>query len=49
MQMVADVRMPFPKIIDWRRAWSRPKLDKAFDAFPNEYGNTDELWGDITD
>ncbi|MBL8709104.1 MAG: hypothetical protein JNL25_07930 [Rhodospirillaceae bacterium] len=33
--MVADGRMPAPKIMDARRVWDRLALDKAFDALPD--------------
>jgi excisionase family DNA binding protein len=35
-QMVADGRMPQPKIIDARRVWDRHRLDSAFDALPDK-------------
>jgi hypothetical protein len=34
-QMVADGRMPQPKIIDARRVWDRHRLDIAFDELPD--------------
>ena len=33
-EMVADGRMPSPKIINSRRVWDRRELDVAFDAIP---------------
>lgn len=35
-QMVADGRMPQPKIIDARRVWDRHRLDSAFEALPDK-------------
>lgn len=34
--MVAEGRMPHPRIIDRRRVWDRRALDTAFDALPSE-------------
>jgi predicted DNA-binding transcriptional regulator AlpA len=33
-QMVADGRMPRPKVIDSRRVWDREAIDVAFEALP---------------
>lgn len=33
-QMVADGRMPRPKVIDSRRVWDREAIDLAFEALP---------------
>jgi predicted DNA-binding transcriptional regulator AlpA len=33
--MVADGRMPQPKLINSRRVWDKRDLDAAFDALPN--------------
>jgi predicted DNA-binding transcriptional regulator AlpA len=35
-EMVADGRMPKPKIINTRRVWSRLSLEKAFALLPTE-------------
>lgn len=35
-QMVADGRMPQPKIIDARRVWDRHRIDSAFEALPDK-------------
>lgn len=35
-QMVADGRMPQPKVIDARRVWDRHRLDSAFEALPDK-------------
>jgi hypothetical protein len=35
-EMVADKRMPGPKIIDSRRIWDVKALDLAFDALPSK-------------
>ena len=34
-QLVADGRMPGPKLIDGRKVWDRYELDLAFDALPS--------------
>lgn len=34
-EMVADGRMPQPKIVDKRRLWDRRELDAAFDNLPS--------------
>lgn len=41
-EMVADGRMPKPKIINARRVWSRPLLEKAFALLPTE-GQDEEM------
>jgi hypothetical protein len=35
-QMVADGRMPKPKLINSRKVWDRHQLDAAFAALPEE-------------
>lgn len=40
--MVADGRMPAPKIINSRLVWDRHALDRAFDALPDRDGRTPE-------
>ena len=35
-EMVADARMPSPKMINSRRVWDRRELDEAFDAIPRK-------------
>ena len=35
-QMVADGRMPPPKLINSRKVWMRPKIEKAFADLPEE-------------
>ena len=35
-QMVADGRMPPPKLIDSRRVWDRLRLDSAFEDLPDK-------------
>lgn len=37
-EMVADKRMPGPKLIDSRRVWDVKALDAAFDALPSKEG-----------
>jgi excisionase family DNA binding protein len=48
-EMVADGRMPQPKVIDGRRVWDRLVLDAAFSALPDAAGKadqrTDDVWG----
>jgi len=39
--MVADGRMPRPKIIDRRRVWDRLQLDRAFAALPDDTGDVE--------
>lgn len=34
-EMIADGRMPAPKVIDRRRVWDRHALDAAFAALPD--------------
>lgn len=46
-EMVADGRMPEPKVIDGRRVWDRLALDAAFSALPDANGNADhgsDVW-----
>jgi len=40
-QMVADGRMPRPKVIDSRRVWDREAIDLAFEALPEAGGDPD--------
>jgi hypothetical protein len=44
--MVADTRMPKPKMIDGRRVWDRLKLDSYFAALPDTDGAADS-YGDV--
>mgnify|MGYP001570952870 CR=1 FL=1 len=37
-EMVADKRMPGPKLIDSRRVWDVKALDTAFEALPSKEG-----------
>lgn len=46
-EMVGDGRMPAAKRIDGRRVWSRPLLDKYFDALPDETDHSDDVFGDL--
>jgi hypothetical protein len=39
--MVADGRMPKPKLINSRQVWDRRAIDRAFDALPDVDGNAD--------
>jgi len=34
-EMVADGRMPHPRLVDSRKVWDRRQLDEAFDALPH--------------
>lgn len=43
-EMVADGRMPGPKIIDSRRVWDMRALDIAFEALPDK--ETKNPWDD---
>ncbi len=47
-QMVADGRMPKPKLINSRRVWARPRLEMAFAELPdNEHdGAPGSPWAD---
>lgn len=39
--MVADGRMPPPKVVNARRIWDRRKIDEAFEGLPEaEEGET---------
>ena len=44
--MVADGRMPLPKIVGTRRLWCRLAIDKAVDSLPDKNGHRteDERW-----
>lgn len=46
--LVADGRMPKPKIIDGRRVWDTRALDLAFDALPDCGGDEKNPWDDTT-
>lgn len=37
-KMVADGRMPKPKVAERRRIWDRGGLDRAFEALPDASG-----------
>lgn len=43
-EMVADGRMPRPKLIDARRVWDSHKLDLAFDALPTDGEEAGNPW-----
>lgn len=43
-EMVGDGRMPKPKRINRRTVWDRHRLDRAFDALPDEDGRADDVW-----
>ena len=48
--MVADSRMPKPKMIDGRRIWDRHRLDSCFAALPDVDGHddsSDDVWGRV--
>jgi hypothetical protein len=44
-EMVADGRMPAPKIIDRRRVWDRYALDLAFEELPSD--SRTNTWDDV--
>jgi predicted DNA-binding transcriptional regulator AlpA len=48
-QMVADGRMPKPKLINARRVWQRQRLDQAFAELPEEGqdNDTSSPWTDF--
>ena len=43
-QMIADGRMPRPKVINTRRVWDRVKLDLAFEALPDKEAADENPW-----
>ena len=45
-QMVADGRMPKPKLINSRKVWQRQRLDQAFAELPEEGQESSSPWGD---
>ena len=47
LEMVADGRMPPGKLVDGCRVWDRFRLDEAFDALPDENGNSSSGWGSV--
>jgi hypothetical protein len=42
-ELVADGRMPKPKVIDGRRVWDRHRLDLCFSALPDTDGETERV------
>jgi predicted DNA-binding transcriptional regulator AlpA len=48
-EMVADGRMPKPRLIDSRKVWDSRQLDEFFDALPNgdETAACGNSWGDL--
>lgn len=50
-QMVADGRMPRPKLLsDRRKAWDLREIDRAVDELPVDAGagaTADDTWGDV--
>lgn len=40
-EMVADGRMPHPKVVGARRVWDRHALDNHFAALPDSEGNAE--------
>jgi hypothetical protein len=46
-QMVADGRMPRPKVIDARKAWDVRALDAAVDDLPSDPVEADDTWADV--
>jgi hypothetical protein len=49
-EMVADSRMPQPKIINARKVWDLKRLDLAFDALPDRNGRaeTGSRWDTVS-
>ena len=45
--MVRDGKMPGPKRIHARVVWDRHRLDKAFEALPDEDGQADDVWDQL--
>ena len=45
--MVRDGRMPALKRIHARVVWDRHRLDKAFEALPDEDGQADDIWDQL--
>ena len=43
-ELVADGRMPGPKLINTRRVWSRVKIEKAFAELPEEGSSATDKW-----
>lgn len=48
-ELVADGRMPRPKMIDGRRVWARPALDSSFARLPTAGGDNGDEAGDVWD
>ena len=46
-ELVADGRMPRPKIIDKRKTWDRYALDAAYADLPNEGDDDMSGWADF--
>jgi predicted DNA-binding transcriptional regulator AlpA len=46
--MVKDGRMPKPKTIDGRVVWDLIKLDRAFEALPDQDGALDDRFHETT-
>lgn len=44
-EMVADGRMPRPKIVDRRRLWDREAVDLAFASLPSD--EPENTWSDV--
>lgn len=45
--MVRDGKMPAPKRIHARLVWDRHRLDKAFEALPDEGGQAEDVWDQL--
>jgi excisionase family DNA binding protein len=45
-EMVADGRMPSPRLIDGRKVWDIRRLDMAFDALPADGTPEEGSWAD---
>lgn len=44
-EMVKDGRMPKPMRINTRVVWDRIRLDRAFEALPDDGDRDDDPWG----
>jgi hypothetical protein len=45
-KLVAEGRMPRPRLADARRVWDVEELDLAFKALPREGGDSEPLFGE---
>lgn len=45
-EMVADGRMPGPRLIDGRKVWDIRRLDMAFESLPEDGTSEGNSWAD---